>query len=276
MKEIGRLLVKKILINENVEITHSDPFINLENLMKIEILPVYMVTTLKKLEYFDARESSLFIDSSQVKKLLLDLYDLTIWYYKTFVNDHFTPPPYLLKPQNSTMMTLPTDPVIQPEVIRSEIRIDNTTAEGIWEDGIENAHFFEFEAGETYLGQISNGMKCGIGVYRWSDGSKYEGQWHNDSEYGVGLKEYANGDCYRGVWKDGLFHGQGVYKWKDGTLHEGSWQDNLEHGYGIKTYKDGSVQKGFWTRGELIFTEDQLGGSKPSADRQNVRKFIGD
>lgn len=263
MKEIGRLLVKKILVNENVEVTHSDSFINLAALMKIEILPVQMVTTLKQLEYLDTRESTIFIEPNQVKKLMLEIYDMTVWYYRTFVNDHFTPPPLLLKPQIATLIT-PPEHETQPTEISSVIYIDNKTVEGIWEDGKENEYFIEYESGETYHGQIRNGMKWGTGVYRWSDGSKYEGQWFNDSEYGFGVKEYANGDSYRGEWKDGLFHGKGIYKWNDGTVFEGSWQDNMEHGYGIKVHKDGNVQKGFWTRGELVFTKDQLSESKAS------------
>ncbi|GIP44080.1 hypothetical protein J45TS6_25390 [Paenibacillus sp. J45TS6] len=58
--------------------------------------------------------------------------------------------------------------------------------------------------------------------------------------------------------------GKGTYKWNDGTVYEGGWEDNLEHGYGTKTHRDGYVQKGFWTRGELVFTKDQLNQSKPS------------
>ncbi len=185
---------------------------------------------------------------------------MTAWYYRTFINDQFTPPPLLLKPQIAALIT-PTGHDTQPSVIKSVIHIDNKTVEGIWEN--EKKNFIEYEIGETYQGEIKNGLKSGSGVYRWSDGSKYEGQWFNDCEYGYGLKEYANGDSYLGEWKDGLFHGNGTYKWNDGTIFEGSWQDNLEHGYGTKVHRDGFVQKGFWTRGELVFNKDQLDESKP-------------
>lgn len=273
IKEIGRLLVTKILMNEKVEIAQQDPFINLEALMKIEILPVHMETTLKQLEYYDTRESAVFIQPSQVKKLMIDTYDVICWYYETFVDDQFIPPPLLFKSHVATLKPL-SDPEGQPNV-KSVVHIDSNHVEGIWEDGIENVHIIEFGPNETYQGQMSNGMKCGTGVYRWSDGSKYEGQWYNDSEYGFGLKLYANGDSYRGEWREGLFHGKGTYKWNDGTVFEGSWQDNLEHGYGIKLYTDGSIQKGFWTRGELVFTEEQLDHSKTTSTKeQEDRKFL--
>ncbi|XEC94226.1 MORN repeat-containing protein [Paenibacillus tarimensis] len=261
MKEIGRLLVNKILLNERVKIEYSDPFINLEALMNIEILPTNLEIPLKQLEYFDTRESIVFIDSSQVKKLMFDIYDLTSWYFKTYVNDRFSPTPLLLEPQIATIDPL-SNSKSQPTVTKSVIHIDNKIVEGIWEDGNENEYDIEFEANESYQGQLNNGMKSGKGVYRWSDGSKYEGQWYKDSEYGFGVKEYANGDSYHGEWKEGLFHGIGIYKWNDGTRFEGNWKDNLEHGYGVKIFKDGSIQKGFWTLGELVFTEEQLRESR--------------
>ncbi|MCM3781555.1 hypothetical protein M3231_01075 [Neobacillus mesonae] len=263
LKEIGQSLVKKILVNENVEIHASDPFINLAALMEIEILPFHMVTTLKQLEYLDTRESSLFIEINKVKALMLEIYDLTAWYYKTFINDQFILPPLLLDPQIGTVV-IPPEGDTEPTLIRSVIHIDNKKVEGIWESVKDDQIFIEYESGETYQGQMKNGLKCGTGVYRWSDGSKYEGQWFNDREYGFGVKEYANGDSYRGEWKDGLYNGNGIYKWNDGTLYEGGWLDNLEHGYGTKIHRTGYVQKGFWTRGELVFNKDQLNQSKPS------------
>ncbi|SDW22408.1 MORN repeat-containing protein [Paenibacillus sp. CF384] len=262
LKEIARILVKKILENENVEIDDVSSFTNLAAIMNIEILPNQMLTTLKQLEYFDTNESSIFIESSQVQKLVMEIYDITVWYYKTFVNDQYTPPPLLLKVQKSTLVT-PPEQVTQSTVIRSIIQIDDKMVEGIWESEKENMFYIEYESGETYRGQIKNGMKSGTGLYRWCDGSTYEGQWFNDSEYGIGVKEYANGDRYGGEWKDGLFHGKGIYKWSDGTVFEGGWQDNLEHGYGTKSHRDGYIQKGFWTRGELVFNKEQLDETKP-------------
>lgn len=263
LKEIGQLIVTKILVNEDVEHDNSEPFINLAALMEIDILPIPMVTTLKKLEYLDTRESSIFIETNKVKTLMLEMYDLTAWYYKTFVNDQFVSPPLLLEPQIGTVAA-PSERKTKPNLIRSVIHIDNKKVEGVWESIQEDLMCIEYESGETYHGQTRNGLRCGTGVYRWSDGSKYEGQWFNDMEYGSGVKEYANGDRYGGEWKDGMYNGEGTYKWNDGTVYEGGWEDNLEHGYGTKTHRDGYVQKGFWTRGELVFTKDQLNQSKPS------------
>jgi hypothetical protein len=267
LQEIGRLLVNKILMNEQLEIEYKEPLLNLDALMNIEILPEHLVTTLKQLEYFDTRESDMLIESSKVKKLIFSIYDLTSWYFKTYVNDQFNPPPMLLRPQNVTLNSL-SNHVNHTNERKSVIHIDNKIIEGIWEDRNESEYYIELKENESYQGQISNGMKSDKGVYRWSDGTKYAGQWHRDTEYGFGVKDYANGDCYRGEWKEGLFYGKGTYEWKDGTRFEGSWQDNLEHGYGVKTYTDGSIQKGFWTLGELNFTEDQLGESKAAITKK--------
>ncbi len=195
---------------------------------------------------------------------MLEMYDLTAWYYKTFVNDQFVSPPLLLEPQIGTV-AVPSEHEreTKPNLIESIVHIDNKKVEGVWESIQEDRIGIEYESGETYHGQTRNGLRCGTGVYRWSDGSKYEGQWFNDMEYGFGVKEYANGDRYGGEWKDGMFNGKGSYEWNDGTVYEGGWEDNLEHGYGTKTHRDGYIQKGFWTRGEFVFTKDQLNQRKP-------------
>lgn len=258
LQEIGRLLVKKILKNEQQECEQEDSLLNLQALMNIEILPKYLVTTLKQLEYLDTRESDMLIDLSQVKKLLFSIHDLTFWYFKTYIDDQFSPPPMLISPQHTTL-NIKSNHANHTTELKMDVHIDHEIVKGIWEDRNEGEHYIEFQENESYQGQMSNGMRSGTGVYRWMDGTKYAGQWHRDSEYGFGVKEYANGDCYRGEWKEGLFHGKGTYLWNDGTRFEGNWQDNLEHGYGIKTYTDGSIQKGFWTLGELNFIKDQLG-----------------
>lgn len=262
LKEIGRLLMKRILANENVEPDDSEPFILLTAIMKMDILPIQMMTTLKQLEYLDTRESSIFIELNQVENLFFGIYDLTSWFYRTFIDDQFTPPPLLLKPRVATL-TIPSHHEGQSSKIKSTLYIDDKAIEGNWLNEMENVLSITYERGETYRGQVKKGLKWGTGVYHWSDGSNYEGQWFNDSEHGFGVKEYANGDRYQGEWREGLFHGNGIYKWQDGTTFEGGWQDHLEHGYGVKVHRDGFVQKGFWIKGELVFHKDQLNESKP-------------
>ncbi|GAA3413095.1 MORN repeat-containing protein [Paenibacillus hodogayensis] len=254
LKEIARLLVRKILINERAEIDSTDSLLNLEAILNIEILPNYLEYMLKQLEYADSRESALFIDASQIEKLMMNIHDFMSWYMKTYVNDQFNSGPLVLKPQ-TTMVNSLSDREDQTKETKSILHIDNKITEGNWIDKEEEAFYIELDADETYKGQFRNGMKSGKGVYRWSDGTKYEGQWYKDREHGFGIKEYANGDRYRGEWRDGLFEGKGVYEWNDGTTFEGNWQDNLQHGYGVKTNSDGTTQRGFWTLGEFVFTE---------------------
>ncbi|WP_054026459.1 MORN repeat-containing protein [Bacillus sp. FJAT-28004] len=261
LQEMGRLLVNKILMNEQSNVKRTEPLSLLEELMNIEILPDPFLAALKKLEYLDKRESDMLIKPDEIKKLFYNMFDLTSWYFKTYIDDQFTPPPMLLKPQDTALNIILNDEH-QASERKSNIHIDNKIVKGIWEDGIEGEQYMELEGSESFQGQVCNGVKSGKGVYRWSDGTKYTGQWHLDTEYGFGIKEYANGDRYQGEWKEGLFHGNGVYEWHDGTRFEGKWEDNMEHGFGIRTYTDGTVQRGFWTYGELIFTEDQLGEGK--------------
>lgn len=258
-KQMGQRFVKKILTNEHLKIENEEPLVQLEGLIKNEILPAQLISILKQLEYFNINESELFIDPSLVKRLLHGIYDLTCWYYKTYIDDNFMPSPMYLPSQKQPFdLTLGSIDANRTDYIKTSIELDGETLGAIWEDRIENVNYNDLYNNESYQGQMLNGMKHGTGIYRWSDGTKYAGQWNRDTEHGLGEKHYANGDSYRGGWKEGLFHGNGVYEWKDGTKFEGQWENNLEHGFGVKTYCDGSIHKGFWTYGEFSFTEEQL------------------
>lgn len=256
LKQIGLLLVHHIVCHEDIKSDNTGSLFLIEALRKYEILPAHFIAALRQLEYLDSRESELFVDASDMKRLLLHIYDLCGWYYKTYIDDRFEPSPYILS--QASIMNIASEAKNHLDIKKSYIRIDDKVLEAIWEEGITNEQTIELGNNESYRGQILNGMKHGSGVYRWPDGTKYTGQWSRDTEHGLGEICYSNGDKYRGEWQQGLFHGSGIYVWKDGTSYEGQWEDNLEHGFGIKTYKDGTIQKGFWTCGELVFTAEQL------------------
>jgi hypothetical protein len=254
---MGRWFVASILIQEHIKSEQPEPFAELEALIRHEIVPQPFITTLKQLEYIDTRESELFVDPSGVKRLFLQLYDWTGWYYKTYIDDEYVSSPMYLRSHHSNIQLTPkATPPAKNHATHMEI--DGLRKEGSWEDRVHNEHIVDMTEDERYRGQLLQGMRHGHGVYHWNDGTKYTGQWSRDTEHGTGEKLFANGDAYRGEWNEGLFHGYGVYEWKDGARFEGRWVHNFEHGFGIKIYADGKIQKGFWTYGEFVFTEDQL------------------
>lgn len=259
LKLMGRWMVGTVLFHEGIVEAKEEPMARLGTLINHEIVPEQWIATLKRLEYMDTRESELLLDPIEVKRLLFQMYDLTCWYYKTYVDDEYTPAPLHL-PSHSFSLSRVHDTNDFSGNPQFHVRIDGHHVEAGWDKSSENEHTVQIDEGESYRGQWWSGMKHGTGVYRWSDGTSYAGQWNRDTEHGRGEKRYANGDSYQGEWRDGLFHGRGTYRWSDGTRYEGQWEDNMEHGYGVKTFRDGTVQKGLWSYGELVINEGQLTG----------------
>ncbi|WP_051620467.1 MORN repeat-containing protein [Paenibacillus sp. UNC451MF] len=256
LQRLGRSFVTQIIIMEELSATSDEPMTLLETLICNEIIPPPFVSLLKQLEYFDPRESELLLDLLEVKRLLFRMYDLTEWFYKTYIDDRYVANPLYMEPQNFSLASIKQQEYY--DMKGQILGIDDREYATVWRERIENEQHVEINDQESYQGQIWNGLKHGEGVYCWPDGTRYLGQWSRDVEHGVGVKHFANGDSYQGDWKDGLFHGKGTYKWKDGAKFEGHWEYNLEHGYGVQTRSDGTVRRGLWTNGELVINQDQL------------------
>ncbi len=130
-----------------------------------------------------------------------------------------------------------------------------------------------YENGDTYVGEMKNGLRNGQGAMTYANGDVYEGEWINDKKNGQeGTMTYANGSVYKGEWKDDKRSGKGEMKyetlsgqqyydgmWKndcregrgkmvffDGATYEGEWKDDKINGEGTMTYADGSTYKGTW------------------------------
>ena len=49
-----------------------------------------------------------------------------------------------------------------------------------------------WEGGNMYLGEVSNGVKNGWGIYIWSNGDCLFGEWRNGQKCGYGMKKFNN------------------------------------------------------------------------------------
>lgn len=256
LQRLGRMLVKQIVIVEGLSPHEDEPMALLETLIRNEIAPDSFIMLLKRLEYFDVRESEMLLNPTEAKRLLQQTYDMTSWYFKTFIDDHYEAEPMYLQPQAtglSRLLEQAPGGEQTPTVI-----IEGQTMAAEWQEPIENGQNVQMDQHEGYQGQMWHGMKHGTGKYRWLDGTQYIGQWSRDVEHGAGVKHFANGDRYQGEWQDGFFHGKGTYEWQDGSKYEGQWQYHLEHGFGTKTHSDGTVIRGLWAHGEWVLNQDQL------------------
>ena len=63
----------------------------------------------------------------------------------------------------------------------------------------------------VYIGEYSNGMFSGKGLFKWWDGGSSECEWRNSKMHGLGvrtspngdrvLREFNNGDCVKKISK---------------------------------------------------------------------------
>ena len=67
-----------------------------------------------------------------------------------------------------------------------------------------------FSTGNSYRGEMVDGMMHGSGVYSWADGSRYVGEFSANEIQGSGEKTWEGGKRrYTGQWEAGVFHGKG-------------------------------------------------------------------
>jgi hypothetical protein len=62
----------------------------------------------------------------------------------------------------------------------------------------------------VFEGEFKDGLKCGYGVYRYTNGTIYRGEYNNGVKHGNGTLIYPEGDTYEGCgrWFElGLFCG---------------------------------------------------------------------
>lgn len=153
--------------------------------------------------------------------------------------------------------TVSEDAGTEEESEQSTAQSEAESAAALAEAAQEKAEAAEEQAlayvtGETsvgYVGEQTDGLQDGCGVYYFASGASYAGEWADGSQNGNGIFYYVNGDIYAGEWADDLANGYGVYIWEDGSRYEGHFVNGVKSGYGIYYLTDGSVQAGSWKGG---------------------------
>jgi hypothetical protein len=142
---------------------------------------------------------------------------------------------------------------------------------------------YKWSNGETYEGELKNGLFEGMGIYFWSDGSAYSGQWKGGLKHGQGILLNSYGTTTAGYWKDNNYYGTtppptetvvtpvvptptvtptatttgcvsgdcdngfGKYIYSDGDVYEGNFFLSYRHGFGKYTYAEGDMYDGIWS-----------------------------
>ena len=116
----------------------------------------------------------------------------------------------------------------------------------------------EYASGNVYEGEMKDGLRNGVGTFRWSNGDVYIGEYVNDVRQGKGKFLYASGNVYEGDFFNGNFHGYGVFRWADGDVYEGEWKNDERHGNGKYIYADGSYYTGVWENNKKISASETM------------------
>ncbi|CAE7525085.1 PIP5K2 [Symbiodinium necroappetens] len=109
---------------------------------------------------------------------------------------------------------------------------------------------FNFENGESYIGQWVGTERHGQGVHRWPNGAKYEGQFERNRASGQGTFQFPNGGVYEGQWKADRAHGHGSYRHFDQASYDGQWRNDKQHGEGVELWPDGARFEGQHREGQ--------------------------
>ena len=76
--------------------------------------------------------------------------------------------------------------------------------------GLENAERVTGDDGATYVGQVADGKRQGLGVLEFKDGDRQAGEWKDNILNGLGIEQLSDGPRYEGQWSNGLPAGLGV------------------------------------------------------------------
>ena len=127
---------------------------------------------------------------------------------------------------------------------------DGTYVGNIVNDKRQGVGKMTYENGEIYDGSWSNDKKQGNGKMTYKNGGVFESEWRNDLASDYGTMIYANGDNYKGYMIDGMktngLHGFSTMKYANGDVYFGNWKNDMREGDGTMTYNNEDKYTGNW------------------------------
>jgi hypothetical protein len=129
--------------------------------------------------------------------------------------------------------------------------------------------------GDYYRGGFVNGVKTGMGLYKWgASGDVYAGWFENSLPNKDGVMQFKKGRKdnaieYAGDWVDGVQSGKGVMQFKgrkDNAIeYAGDWVDGVQSGKGVMRYMNGKAEDGYWLNGKFV-------GKSPPKFQEETKK----
>lgn len=123
----------------------------------------------------------------------------------------------------------------------------------------------KFDNGDSYKGQIKDGLREGKGYTVFANGDQYEGDYRRDRRDGKGTMLSRDGAEYTGDWKDDNHDGSGTMLYALGGRYDGVWKAGKFSGKGALTYA------GSGRRLEADFEDGRVRGTAAPAKLEETR-----
>lgn len=131
-------------------------------------------------------------------------------------------------------------------------RLDNGVYRGSFRDGLrDGVGEYRFDNGEVHVGEWRRGQPEGFGRRTIGNRAIYEGEYRLGMRHGLGTMRYANGPIYEGEWQEGVRQGRGTIRFTNGAVYSGQWARDLPNGNGTLTFPNGQRDTGIFIDGCL-------------------------
>lgn len=115
-----------------------------------------------------------------------------------------------------------------------------------------------------YKGGWIDNVKCGLGIYNFTNGFVYDGTFSNDLPNGLGKITLRDGNVLAGEFVNGVLQGQPRVLSLPTSQYEGDVLNGEAHGFGTMTFKSGEVWEGEFCEsalsghGKITFSDGEV------------------
>ena len=99
---------------------------------------------------------------------------------------------------------------------------------------LENAERLSYDGGASYVGQVVDSKRQGLGVAELGSGERQAGDWDADRLSGLGIVRLGDDTRYAGQWRDGQSTGLGVRERPGVERAEGNFVAGRLEGPGVR------------------------------------------
>ncbi|TBR28903.1 MAG: hypothetical protein EPO10_10680, partial [Reyranella sp.] len=99
---------------------------------------------------------------------------------------------------------------------------------------LENSERLTYDGGASYIGQVVDGKRQGLGVAELGNGERQAGDWSADLMNGLGTVRLADDTRYSGQWKDGKSTGLGLREKPGVERSEGNFVGGRLEGLAVR------------------------------------------